>query len=90
MVYLKGSGIADLLPQLGALLAFALVLNIWAVKSFKDKSHLTDRINSKKGIIKLPFFHKIHPASQTNCTPKVEHNVLGMLVKIICDAGDFL
>ena len=35
MVYLKGSGMADLLPQLGALLAFALVLNIWAVKSFK-------------------------------------------------------
>lgn len=35
MVYLKGSGLADLLPQLGALLLFALVLNIWAVQSFK-------------------------------------------------------
>lgn len=35
MVYLKGSGMADLLPQLGALLLFALVLNIWAVRSFK-------------------------------------------------------
>lgn len=35
MVYLKGSGMADLLPQLGALLAFALILNIWAVRSFK-------------------------------------------------------
>ena len=35
MVYLKGSGMVDLLPQLGALLLFALVLNIWAVRSFK-------------------------------------------------------
>ena len=35
MVYLKGSGMTDLLPQLGALLLFALVLNIWAVRSFK-------------------------------------------------------
>lgn len=35
MVYLKGSGFIDLLPQLGALLAFALFLNIWAVKSYR-------------------------------------------------------
>ena len=33
MVYLKGSGFIDLLPQLGALLAFALLFNVWAVKS---------------------------------------------------------
>lgn len=35
MVYLKGSGPTDLLPQLGALLFFALALNIWAVRSFR-------------------------------------------------------
>ena len=35
MVYLKGSGFIDLLPQLGALLAFALFFNIWAVKSYR-------------------------------------------------------
>ncbi|MCM0220521.1 ABC transporter permease [Bacteroides fragilis] len=35
MVYLKGSGSIDLLPQLGALLAFALFFNIWAVKSYR-------------------------------------------------------
>lgn len=34
-VYLRGGGIGDLLPELGALLAFALLANIWAVKSFK-------------------------------------------------------
>lgn len=34
-VYLRGSGFADLLPQLGALLVFALVFNVWAVKSYK-------------------------------------------------------
>ena len=35
MVYLKGSGFIDLLPQLGALLAFALLFNVWAVKSYR-------------------------------------------------------
>jgi len=34
-VYLKGSGIAELLPQLGALLGFALGLNAWAVWSYR-------------------------------------------------------
>ena len=35
MVYLKGSGFIDLLPQLGALLTFALLFNVWAVKSYR-------------------------------------------------------
>ncbi len=35
MVYLKGSSLTDLYPQLGALSAFALVFNIWAVKSYR-------------------------------------------------------
>lgn len=34
-VYLRGGGFTDLLPQLGALLAFAFVFNVWAVKSYK-------------------------------------------------------
>lgn len=34
-IYLRGSGFADLLPQLGALLTFAVLSNIWAVKSYK-------------------------------------------------------
>lgn len=38
MVYLKGSGISDLLPQLGALLAFVLFFNIWAVMSYRKRS----------------------------------------------------
>ena len=38
MVYLKGSGFADLLPQLGALVAFALLLNGWAVWSYRKRS----------------------------------------------------
>lgn len=38
MVYLKGSGFADLLPQMGALVAFALVLNGWAVWSYRKRS----------------------------------------------------
>ena len=38
LVYLKGSGIADMLPQLGALLTFAIVFNGWAVISYKKKS----------------------------------------------------
>jgi len=38
LVYLKGSGIADLLPQLGALMGFALFFNAWAVVSYKKKN----------------------------------------------------
>lgn len=37
MVYLKGSGFGDMLPQLGALLAFALVANVWAVLSYRKR-----------------------------------------------------
>lgn len=37
MVYLKGSGWLDLLPQLGVLLSFALLLNIWAVASYRKR-----------------------------------------------------
>lgn len=37
MVYLKGSGFADMLPQLGALLAFVLFFNIWAVQSYRKR-----------------------------------------------------
>lgn len=35
MVYLKGSGIIDLLPQLGILLLFAVMANSWAVMSYR-------------------------------------------------------
>lgn len=38
MVYLKGSGFADLPVQLGALLAFAVFFNVWAVRSYKKNS----------------------------------------------------
>lgn len=38
MVYLKGSGFADLLPQLVALLLFVVFFNSWAVGSYKKKS----------------------------------------------------
>ena len=31
-IYLRGGGFAELLPQLGAVLVFALVFNLWAVK----------------------------------------------------------
>jgi ABC-2 type transport system permease protein len=34
-IYLKGSGIAEMLPQLGALLGFAAVFNTWAVLSYR-------------------------------------------------------
>lgn len=37
MVYLKGSGFADMLPQLGALLAFVLFFNVWAVQSYQKR-----------------------------------------------------
>jgi ABC-2 type transport system permease protein len=35
MVYLKGSGIQDLFPQLAALVGFALFFNGWAVLSYR-------------------------------------------------------
>lgn len=35
MVYLKGSGFAELLPQLGILLLFVLFFNTWAVRSYR-------------------------------------------------------
>ena len=38
MVYLKGSGLLDLLPQLFALLIFVVVLNSWAVISYRKQS----------------------------------------------------
>lgn len=31
-IYLRGGGFVELLPQLGAVLVFALVFNLWAVK----------------------------------------------------------
>lgn len=36
-VFLKGSTLADLIPSLGALAAFALVLNSWAVVSYSKR-----------------------------------------------------
>lgn len=37
-VYLRGGGFVDLLPQLYALLAFAFVFNLWAVKSYRKSN----------------------------------------------------
>lgn len=37
-VYLRGSGITELIPQLTALLSFAVTLNIWAVLSYRKNS----------------------------------------------------
>ncbi len=37
-IYLGGGGVAELLPQLEAVLVFALVFNLWAVKSYKKSS----------------------------------------------------
>ncbi len=37
-VYLKGSGILDLLPQFFALCGFAVAMNTWAVLSYKKRS----------------------------------------------------
>ena len=37
-VYLKGSTISDILPQLGSLLLFAVGANIWAIISYKKRS----------------------------------------------------
>ncbi len=38
MVYLKGSALSDLMPQFGALCVFALVLNTWAVLSYRKSN----------------------------------------------------
>jgi ABC-2 type transport system permease protein len=38
MVYLKGSGLGQLLPQLGALAGFAVVFNVWAVASYRKNN----------------------------------------------------
>lgn len=38
MVYLKGSGFFSLIPQLLSLIVFALVLDLWAVKSYKKSA----------------------------------------------------
>ena len=38
MVYLKGSGFFDLLPQFGILLLFAVVFNSWAVISYRKNN----------------------------------------------------
>lgn len=38
MVYLKGSGFIDILPNLGILLLFAIVFNSWAVISYRKNS----------------------------------------------------
>lgn len=37
-VYLRGGGILDLLPQLGALVLFAVGFNLWAVVSYRKNS----------------------------------------------------
>lgn len=37
-IYLRGGGFAELLPQLGALLIFAVIFNIWAVRSYRKNS----------------------------------------------------
>lgn len=37
-VYLRGGGFRELLPQLGALLAFAFLFNGWAVKSYRKSN----------------------------------------------------
>lgn len=38
MIYLKGSGFFDLLPQFGILLLFAVVFNSWAVISYRKNN----------------------------------------------------
>jgi len=37
-VVLKGSGITDILPQLGAIAIFAVVFNVWAVLSYRKRA----------------------------------------------------
>lgn len=38
MVILKGSGLKDILPQLGIMVIFAVVLNTWAVLNYKKRN----------------------------------------------------
>ncbi len=38
LVFMKGSKLADILPQLGAICCFALFFNSWAILSYKKKS----------------------------------------------------
>jgi len=38
MVILKGSGLKDILPHLGITLAFAVILNGWAIINYKKTS----------------------------------------------------
>ena len=38
MVILKGSGFKDILPQLGTMFVFAVVLNVWAVLNYKKRN----------------------------------------------------
>lgn len=38
MIYLKGSHLADVLPQLGVICLFAIAFNFWAVRSYKKNS----------------------------------------------------
>ena len=37
-IYLRGGGIVELLPQLGALTAFAVFFNLWAVRSYRKNN----------------------------------------------------
>lgn len=37
LIYLKGSSLGDMLPQFAAISAFAIVLNAWAIVSYKKK-----------------------------------------------------
>ena len=37
-IYLRGGGIVELLPQLGALTTFAVFFNLWAVRSYRKSS----------------------------------------------------
>jgi ABC-2 type transport system permease protein len=38
LIYLKANTMADLLPQMGILIAFAVVFNGWAVLSYKKSN----------------------------------------------------
>jgi ABC-2 type transport system permease protein len=38
MVIIKGSGLNDILPQLGTTAIFALILNVWAVLNYKKRN----------------------------------------------------
>lgn len=37
-IYLRGGGIVELLSQLGALTAFAVFFNLWAVRSYRKNN----------------------------------------------------